>query len=50
MFLVIQKNNQNLSIHFLQNKNKKEELTFVIDFEKDIKTQIDFQIKNITNL
>ena len=47
---VIQKNNQNLSIHFLQNKNKKEELTFVIDFEKDIKTQIDFQIKNITNL
>ena len=45
---VIQKNNQNLSIHFLQNKNKKEELTFVIDFEKDIKTQIDFQIKNIT--
>ena len=45
---VIQKNNQNLSIHFLQNKNKKEELTFVIDFEKDIKTQIDFQIKRIT--
>lgn len=47
---VIQKNNQNLSIHFLKNKNKKEELTFVIDFEKDIKTQIDFQIKNINNL
>ncbi|MDD6969695.1 MAG: hypothetical protein SPH83_02700 [Treponema sp.] len=49
-FWKIQKNKQNLSVEVQRINKTKEVFSFEVNLEQEIKTQIDFQIKRITNL